>query len=197
MMTETITTTFYELHELPTDAAKNAAVQCLADTWFCDDFGDYLNGELSALFPHSDVHCTYSLSSCQGDGLDVYGTFDLQELAALTEHYKDADSFPISAEIAPTITHKHDGRYSYCQWRSSDVADQLFEYAENTDAPIIIGRVRDFACAIDEAMTSLCTRLESIGYEMQTYGYYVSTYIDSDPYPLFGEDGTFVRWESR
>ena len=65
----------YEVYTFPelSDKAKEKVKQWYLDGQNPDVFSDDCDDELASLFPNSELKVEYSLSYCQGDGLNIYG----------------------------------------------------------------------------------------------------------------------------
>ena len=84
----------YEYHEL-SNAAKEKVMQ-----WYLDDpvrsemFEENINQDLKYLFPNSKLKIQESLSCSQGDGLNIYGNLDLNDvLHAINDNEYCGDTF--------------------------------------------------------------------------------------------------------
>lgn len=62
----------YTFPELSAKAKEKVKQRCL-DGQNPDVFSDDCDDELASLFPNSELKVEYSLSYCQGDGLNIYG----------------------------------------------------------------------------------------------------------------------------
>lgn len=79
----------YKFAEL-SDKAKEAAKQTYLDT--CrqtDEFNDMVREDLNSFFPGANLKLEYSLSCCQGDGLNVYGTLPTKCMRNCAEQLAD------------------------------------------------------------------------------------------------------------
>ena len=65
----------YEVYTFPelSDKAKEKVKQWYLNDQDPDVFSDDCDDELASLFPNSELKVEYSLSYCQGDGLNIYG----------------------------------------------------------------------------------------------------------------------------
>ena len=75
-----IITNIYTFDELSTKAKETAKQEFLETDMRVDDFRDYLEEDLKNLFPNSLLRAQFSLNSCQGDGLNVYGMLNIEDL---------------------------------------------------------------------------------------------------------------------
>lgn len=88
--TYTITKTYYNYNELSADAKEKVK------RWYLDGqdpfiLSDMINENLSALFPDSKLDVQFSLNSCQGDGLNVYGDLSLKDAINFCKEELSAD----------------------------------------------------------------------------------------------------------
>lgn len=91
---------YYTYNQLSEEAKENAKYNYLNDDFLNDDFYDSVSDSLSGIFPTSDLKVEYSLSSSQGDGLNIYGQLSLKDALFVSTvsdeiknkiemHYKD------------------------------------------------------------------------------------------------------------
>lgn len=63
------------------DTAKEKVMEWyLEDPFRSEIFKDNINSDLRYLFPDSKLDIVFSLSCCQGDGLNIYGRLDLMDV---------------------------------------------------------------------------------------------------------------------
>lgn len=75
-----VTYKIYEFSELSEDVKTKVKEWYLNNFYQNEEFSDMCKEELSHRFPKSDLKVQYSLSYCQGDGLNVYGTLNLKDV---------------------------------------------------------------------------------------------------------------------
>lgn len=113
----------YEYKEL-NEAAKETAKE-----WYLDDpfrvecFYDMVKEDLHNLFPNSDLDVNFSLSYCQGDGLNVYGTIDFNDFLEIDEKTnsnifgsytaKEVDRLKFYFKYFNEYTFEKNSRYGY------------------------------------------------------------------------------------
>ena len=80
MRSVNVTYKIYEFSELSEDVKAKVKEWYLNNFYQNEEFLDICKEELSHCFPKSDLKVQYSLSYCQGDGLNVYGTLNLKDV---------------------------------------------------------------------------------------------------------------------
>ena len=80
MRSVNVTYKIYEFSELSEDVKAKVKEWYLNNFYQNEEFLDICKEELSHRFPKSDLKVQYSLSYCQGDGLNVYGTLNLKDV---------------------------------------------------------------------------------------------------------------------
>lgn len=93
MRTVTKTYHVYHFEELDEDGKEAAKQEYLNDPCRCDDFSDTLKYDLENLFPNSKLKAQFSLCSCQGDGVNIYGDLDIRDVFGLIEKNLAGDRF--------------------------------------------------------------------------------------------------------
>lgn len=71
--------------ELSAEAKKKAINGYIATPALSESFHSTCEDDLGILFPDSRLKVEFSLSSCQGDGLNIYGSLDVKDFVRLTE----------------------------------------------------------------------------------------------------------------
>lgn len=111
------------------------------------DWKDETEQDLMLMFPKSDLHIQFSLNSCQGDGVNIYGEFVPEELAKVKDFYGDLavlkdEPFELPEELRGKFhfSLKENARYTYCVARCMEVVldgdvdisdEELEEYRQN------------------------------------------------------------------
>ena len=105
----------YEYHELDDSAKERVKEWYLDDIWRNNSFQDDIEGELECLFPNSKLKVCYSLSNCQGDGLNVYGTIKLTDFLNMVDGYtsKEINRLRFYFRYFNEYTFESDNRYCY------------------------------------------------------------------------------------
>ena len=83
MLKFTKTTKVYEYMELSDDAKENAKQWYLNDDSRSYELTDIFMEDIHQIFPNSKLEVQWSLSSCQGDGVNIYGSVDLHDIFSL------------------------------------------------------------------------------------------------------------------
>lgn len=82
----------YDFNELSESAKENARREYLDFFHEPYMFTETCNEKLNEDFPNSKLETQYSLSYCQGDGLNIYGQFAISDIINfIRTHYKDYD----------------------------------------------------------------------------------------------------------
>lgn len=179
----TITKVFkvYNYNELSEEAKEKVK------EWYLDDdtrvlvFSDMCNEDLKEFF-RSDLKVQYSLSYCQGDGLNIYGEIEAKEIFKCLEEHRAGAQFAqfenmLTEKEKKTILHYADEcgkikleqnlRYSYSLADHIDVVNeweyQLKNYScfknINTEA------LQKFEKLVRGIFNKLCKDYEKNGYE--------------------------------
>lgn len=205
MRTITIQHNVYKFNEL-SDKAKEKAKEWCLENQDASIFADMIEEDLAFLFGRdSDLHVQFSLSYCQGDGLNIYGELPIKnfiecienEKAGELKKYKDALSAEGKsklleyAEYVPSVELPENINYCYCK------ADCIEYYLYDSDIEEDIGEIDEqlvekFNNILQGAFTTLCCHWEEAGYN---FFYEIS---DDDMEELceaneweFYEDGSF------
>lgn len=171
-MHQTITTyTFSELNDQAKENVKN---------WYLNGqepelFSEICKAQLGQDFPNSDLNVQYSLSYCQGDGLNVYGSIKPTDLLEYLKNHaeyndkftdKDIKAISLYAYYMDEIILPENRRYCYC------IADQI-EFAKEWIYDLKeFEHMRDIRKKAIEKLESvtkqifkdICTKLEKKGY---------------------------------
>lgn len=87
----TTITKVYTYNELCTEAQASVKQWLLVDYSRSETFSTIVSEELKENFPNSELNIQYSLSSCQGDGLNIYGKLCLFDMLGKLEKYTGAE----------------------------------------------------------------------------------------------------------
>jgi len=134
----------YNFSELSEDAKEKAKQWYLDDDFRPQEFENIYTEDLHYLFNNSDLKMQFSLSYCQGDGLNIYGKLDLMDVFAAirdTDHsggqfkqYKDLFSEHEQKTIEAymeacgrEIELPYNRHYCYCVDDRVDFADEWIE----------------------------------------------------------------------
>ena len=73
----------YDFNELSESAKDNARLRYIENFRDADCFSDMIDDDMNRVFPNSKLETEFSLSCCQGDGLNVYGMFSIKDVVKL------------------------------------------------------------------------------------------------------------------
>ena len=207
----TITKTYnvYDFSELSEEAKEKAK------SWYLDGqepeiFTENCEENLAYLFPNSDLKVQYSLSYCQGDGLNIYGELDPLNVIALLREKKCGDTFSEADKSFSAREEKiikayikifrfkislpmNTTHYSYCVANKTDFANEWIEELEyNQFRSIKTGVIRKFERIVVSVFRKLAAQYEKAGYE---YFYEISDedmkeICEANEY-MFLKDGTY------
>ena len=164
----------YNYNELSEEAKQKAKDWYLKGKESCQ-FSDCCIERLGEIFPNSELEVEYSLNYCQGDGLNIYGSVNLNDLWNKIDKSKYTDKEKkfmeyVLKEYARDYTMKQNYRYSYCNSSSWDFTEDIIDDMEYT-RQIGIDFLRKFYDVLEkfnkdckEYMEKLCADMESDGY---------------------------------
>ncbi len=201
----------YNFSEL-SDEAKDKVKQ-----WYLDDdfrpyeFENIYTEDLKYLFNNSDLKLQFSLSYCQGDGLNIYGKLDLTDVFTairdtehsgdLFEQYKDLFSEHEQKTIEAymevcgrEVELPYNRHYCYCIDDRVDFADDWIESLEYCRYKNIqIDTIRKMEKLVGRMFENLSGTYEKYGYD---YFYNADDEIVNETCEANGwrflEDGTFL-----
>ena len=185
---KTITKTYkvYNYNEL-SDKVKQKVKQDYLDAPVRNDiFYEDCTETIYDLFPQSDLKIQYSLSSCQGDGFNTYGTLDVFNLinlmrnreklpiSLLNEIEKDIDAFT-NEELemisqyynyyCSSIKIPYNTHYCYSQSDYIDFADDWKDQLENAEMEYNENVIIKFEDFVKNFFSELNSMFEKDGYE--------------------------------
>lgn len=186
MITKTIN--LYEYKELSDEAKAKVKQWCLDDP----DRGmlltdDFKNSFIEYFFPRSKLDVQWSLSSCQGDGVNIYGELDMYDMLAYIEKWNPNEHSYYKCALDPrdTLTEKeiarlryyrersgrnidldYNQRYCYCVAKRTDFAPDMIDDLEylrirEIDRPLI---VRFQEAIVIPLIENLCDEMADYGY---------------------------------
>ena len=198
---------FSELSEKAKDKVKQ---------WYLDDdfrpyeFENIYTEDLKYLFNNSDLKLQFSLSYCQGDGLNIYGKLDLMDVFTairdtehsgdLFEQYKDLFSEHEQKTIEAymevcgrEVELPYNRHYCYCIDDRVDFADDWIESLEYCRYKNIqIDTIRKMEKLVGRMFENLSATYEKYGYD---YFYNADDEVVNEECEANGwrflEDGTF------
>lgn len=163
MVTITKKINLYEYNELSEEAKERAKqdfleVRCELDG---DMFTEIAMGIVGNYFQFTDgLEIQYSLASCQGDGVNIYGKFDLQNVEGLEWLKSEVDSFEL----------KQNYRYCYSlksQTETETVDEIISEFERASDREIKDWQVME----IRKMVETVFEKLKKAEREIEKYGY--------------------------
>lgn len=164
MKTITKTINLYEYNELEEKAKEKAKEQFLEVRREIgeDMFTEIAMEIIENYFPFIDgLEIQYSLSSCQGDGVNIYGKFDLQNVEGLAWLKSEVDSFELVEN------------YRYCYSLKSQTKNQTvdeiiieFEHASGNEiAEWQVMEIRKMVESVFEKLREAEKEIEDFGYD--------------------------------
>lgn len=172
----------YEYNELSKDAKEKAKQWFLDDNGLrFEDFKDMYEQDLLNIFPTSFLHLQASLNSCQGDGVNVYGELNIEEIINLPTNGNAGDQF---ADLKDYFTEKeiktlrfytkecdsyidlpYNSRYCYCYVDRIDTdkwSNHLWWSGYRDINEEVIEKLKQYIIKI---FTKLCRNYENYGYD--------------------------------
>lgn len=164
----------YDVNVYEYDELSEKAKQKVKD-WYLEGqepswFSDCCNMRLKELFPNSELEVEYSLGYSQGDGLNIYGSVNLNDLWNEIDKSKYTDKEKKFMEYvlkthAVDYTMKQNYRYGYCNSSSWDFTEDIIDDMEWTQQRGIKYDVLEkFNEDCKEYMENLCGDFEKDGY---------------------------------
>lgn len=200
----------YNFSELSEDAKEKAKQWYLDDDFRPQEFENIYTEDLYYLFNNSDLKMQFSLSYCQGDGLNIYGKLDLMDVFSVirdTDHsgeqfkqYKDLFSEHEQKTIEAymeacgrEIELPYNRHYCYCVDDRVDFADEWIEILEYCRYKNIqIDTIRKMEKLVGRIFENLSATYEKYGYD---YFYNADDEVVNEACEANGwrflEDGTF------
>lgn len=210
MRTVTLTYNVYTYEELSEEAKQKVNQWYLDNPFRAQDFDEIYTDDLGNLFPNSKLQLQFSLSSCQGDGLNIYGKLAIPDVLKvitdkvnygntfekfwdyLTEHEKKTIEAYMHVCGRKVDLPKND-RYAYCVAYRIDFADDWIVDLEWQEYKNI---QKDTIYKLEKLIADMFTEL-SRQYEEYGYKYFyevdkeeVEAVCESNEWE-FLEDGTF------
>lgn len=183
MRTITETYNVYTYSELSEEAKEKVKQWYLDDPMRSENFYDIYMEDLRYIFPNSDLKIQYSLSSCQGDGLNIYGKLDVMDIFkvirdrtycgdtfkdfwdAMTEH-EEKTIRAYYDFLAENIILPYNDHYCYCVAKHTDFAeDWIEELKYNQYKNIQVDTIRKIEGLVIEIFEYLAGKYEEYGYK--------------------------------
>ena len=200
----------YNFSELSEDAKEKVKQWYLDDDFRPCEFENIYTEDLRYLFNNSDLKLQFSLSYCQGDGLNIYGKLDLTDVFTairdtehsgdLFEQYKDLFSEHEQRTIEAymevcgrEVELPYNRHYCYCIDDRVDFADDWIESLEYCRYKNIqIDTIRKMEKLVGRMFENLSATYEKYGYD---YFYNADDEVVNEECEANGwrflEDGTF------
>ena len=200
----------YNFSELSEEAKDKVKQWYLDDDFRPYDFENIYTEDLKYLFNNSDLKLQFSLSYCQGDGLNIYGKLDLTDVFTairdtehsgdLFEQYKDLFSEHEQKTIEAymevcgrEVELPYNRHYCYCIDDRVDFADDWIESLEYCRYKNIqIDTIRKMEKLVGRMFENLSATYEKYGYD---YFYNADDEVVNEACEANGwrflEDGTF------
>lgn len=170
----------YKYNELDKDAKENVK------QWYLDGqsdlsfiFTEDCEQDLENLFPNSDLEVQYSLGYCQGDGFNIYGTVNAEdiikciesgyarELEEYKDYFTDKEKKTILAyqEVCDDIKLEYNNRYCYCLADYIDIVDSWeYDLEYNDYSNVNTDVLEKFEHIVRVIFSTLCDTYEKNGY---------------------------------
>lgn len=174
----------YNYNELSEEAKEKAKEWYLDDVTRTDVFESTYTDDLRYLFSGSDLKMQFSLSYCQGDGLNIYGELDLVNIfTAIRNKEYCGDTFKkfwdyMTEEEQKTIEAYmkkcgryidlpyNNGHYSYCVADRTDFAEEWIDTLEYYRYKNIkVDTIRKMEKLVIDMFTELAKQYEEYGYK--------------------------------
>lgn len=166
----------YSYSELSDEAKEKAKEDYLNDYCRSEALTNIYMEDLKNIFPNSDLKIQWSLNGCQGDGVNIYGNLNINDIFnlpnvtdmkwigdELTEKEIRTMKFYMS-EYQEDIILPMNRRYCYCYINHIDFSADFYSALENIGIRNINSNV---LCKIEgiirKVIKELCNRYERIG----------------------------------
>lgn len=172
----------YAFSELSREAKDKAKYDFLCSELRNWDFQDMIENQVNIDFPHSDLKIQYSLSYCQGDGVNLYGKLsylDMREKLKNNFTEKEIKRLDFcfltfygwtpygrfaSEDFGFILEVNH--RYSYCKsnkglFKDYVVDEMEYEYMRNIPYDLL----DKFASLANSFIHKYCSDIEEMGYK--------------------------------
>lgn len=197
----------FHYEELSQDAKETAKNWFLNDEIRSELCTDNIMEEVRTLFPKSELKIQYSVSGCQGDGANLYGTLCIRDVLRLlkydqTERFKELQGYFSEKEeraiefymnYMECVRLKENRKYCYCMADSIDLADSWSETLEDNGIYNINSKL---LLKLENVTIHMISRL-CVEFEKEAYDF-LCTISDEDMEELcsemgylFNEDGSY------
>lgn len=169
----------YAYSELSEEAKEKVKQWYLNDQIRCQELTDDYENDLSNIFPNSNLKVQWSLNSCQGDGVNIYGSVNIEDLFTLPENapsFNWINGYLTEKEIRTLRFYMKEykeevdlpvnRRYTYCMADDIDLAEDFQYELENEGIrDIQIDVLEKAERFVSQIFSQLCMKYEKRGYE--------------------------------
>lgn len=170
----------YKYSELSEKAKEKVRNWYVNDPVRSEELTDMINQDLENLFPNSELKVEWSLSSCQGDGVNVYGDLCFMDLVNMVQNhlcgdnYKAFENFFSQKEIKTAKFYSeycgdiklpaNRMRYTYCYVRQIDL-EADFTYEMSHFRNINLDLLNKMETYVKKVIRKYCLDWEEAGYK--------------------------------
>lgn len=183
MRTVTVNYNIYKYNELSDEAKEKAKQDYLDDPIRTMLFSESCDEDLKLLFGvHSNLAVQYSLCSCQGDGLNIYGDVYAEDILECLEKHNGGTRFEgfenyltekekrtilCYAKQCDSIKLEYNRRYNYSLAEYIDIGNEWVYQLENCSyfRNINTEVISKFETMVREMFSKLCSNYEKDGYK--------------------------------
>lgn len=161
---------FEELSETAKETAKNSLREIMRET---QDFTFDTEQYIESIFPDSKLEVQYSLSCCQGDGLNIYGIFSLNDcikwvLEKAPDHFTEKEKKFLLFLESRNLNIKTLQNYRYCYYLDKEndfISDIVYDLEYDYFRKIRYETIEKFSKCFNNLFSILCKELEKDGYD--------------------------------
>lgn len=172
----------YDFSELSKEAKEAVKQWYLNDDYRPLEFTEIYEQDLQNIFPDSELKLQYSLNYCQGDGLNIYGNLDVNNILNFPvsgfcgNEFEDLIGYFTDKEVRTIIQYSNEcgaeiclpmnNHYDYCCVDRIDLAEEWesnlwYANYKNTNKELL----KKFEKYIITIIERLCADYEKYGYE--------------------------------
>lgn len=178
MRTITEVKTLYKFQELSEEAKEKVR------QWYLEGQEPYIFSENCRedinenIFPNSQLDVEYSLNYCQGDGFNIFGNLDIDDLIVegkgiFTDAQIDILNYVKNGYSSYIELPKNNSRYCYCCASDMNFADEIIDWMQynDLDGDTSYEDLEDIQNIIVKIIEGRCNEFMEIGY---SYFYEIS-----------------------
>lgn len=158
----------YEYSDL-TEKAKEVVKEWYLEGQDSYMFTELVQTDMRLVFPHSELDVEYSLSYCQGDGLNVYGTLYFEDMIRILKDKFNETEISVLTWIGSWMSGwklPSNHRSAYCICDQHDYAEDIVWELENAGVGNIpVDLINKFGEEVSEYMRDYCQSWEKAGYQ--------------------------------